>query len=276
MLRYRQETIVEPPLPVVVLEQRLGEVPLHWHDFYELVLVLDGRSLHHCNGVAYPVGPGASMLLGPTDFHAFSPLSDGPLVCYDLVIDPRAAERHLVAPLRTAVETGWFIEESTSRADIERLGREIRDQRLGAGQVVDALLACILVDFARQVRPAGTNRASVADPVRAALAYLERHFREPVTLGQVAAEVHLSPNYLSERFHASTGVSFQSHLMQRRLQFARSLLGSEEVSVTEAALAAGFGSASHLARAFRARYGRSPSEDRARPTGRAGDRPLVT
>jgi len=137
------------------------------------------------------------------------------------------------------------------------------------------VLISIFVAFARrlvdrQAAPGATSgveqpvsHGAEPDPLRGALSYVDRHFREPLTLAQVAAQSHLSPNYFSERFHQLTGMPFQTYLQQARLRFARSLLRSTRISVTDAALASGFNGVSHFGRAYRARYGRAPSIDRA-------------
>ena len=83
----------------------------------------------------------------------------------------------------------------------------------------------MVVELARGV--AGADRpaeiAGAGSPpahLRRALRYVERHFREPLTLAQVAAVAHLSPHWFSEQFRRATGESFQSFLKRRRLQFA--------------------------------------------------------
>jgi transcriptional regulator GlxA family with amidase domain len=97
------------------------------------------------------------------------------------------------------------------------------------------------------------------------VSYVDRHFREPLTLADAAAQAHLSANYFSERFRQYTGTSFQTYLQERRLRFARSLLASTSLPVTEVCHAAGFHNLSHFGRAYRQRYGVSPSG--RRPAG---------
>jgi AraC-like DNA-binding protein len=103
------------------------------------------------------------------------------------------------------------------------------------------------------------RRPTTDEALRGAVRHVDRHFREPLTLSSVAAEAHLSPNYFSERFRQLTGTAFQLYLQERRLRFARSLLAATSLSVTEVCHAAGFGSLSHFGRAYRRRYGVSPS-----------------
>ena len=130
----------------------------------------------------------------------------------------------------------------------------------------------MLVEFARQVSrepvPGDDDQPATTAPddqLRRALFFVDQHFREPLTLQDVAAQAHLSANYFSERFHEYTGVSFQAYLLHRRLRFARSLLGATDVSITEACHAAGFNNVSHFGRAYRARYGHPPSATRTLP-----------
>lgn len=265
MERYLIDLLAAPNTPIVVMKQSLSDIAVHWHDFYELVFVLSGISRHICNGQDELVGAGSSMLLSPTDFHGFELVSEEPLTCYNVVIDPWVAEGHLHGLLSAEKASHpWAVEDfSEARPDFERLWIESRGGRPGAARVLDAALACLLVGFARRVSPAATSAGPAEeDPVRRALFYIDQHFREPLSLAAVAAQAFLSPNYFSERFHELTGISFQAYVQQSRLRFARSLLAATDMAVTDAAFAAGFNSPSHFGRAYRARYGCSPTFDR--------------
>lgn len=263
--RYTLDLLAAPNTPIVVMKQFLTDIAVHWHDFYELVFVRSGRSRHTCNGQDRLVSAGSSMLLSPTDFHGFELLSAEPLVCYNVLIDPWVAERHLHGLLRSEkASCPWAVDDfSTARGDFERLWTESRGERAEAARMVEAVLACILIGFARELAPE-TPGAPAADdePVRRALFFIDQHFREPLSLAEVAAQAFLSPNYFSQRFHELTGISFQAYVQQSRLRFARSLLAATDMWVTDAALAAGFNSPSHFSRAYRTRYGCSPTSAR--------------
>jgi len=102
-------------------------------------------------------------------------------------------------------------------------------------------------------RPVVTRDPSSA--ITRAVLYVDRHFRQPLTLKAVAAQAHLSRNYFSGRFRDVTGTSFQTYLQQRRLHFARSLLASSRLGMSEVCHASGCNSVSHFSRAYRLRYG---------------------
>lgn len=282
--RYMIDGLVTGGSGVRVMRPLLRDVAAHWHDYYELGYVVNGSARHVVNGVVRQLAPGDAFLLTPTDFHELSPTSGTPLACYNVVIEPEVAERWLDRVLPgTAGGAGppWLADDcGVLAADFDRLWRESGGRRPGAAALTDAVLGCILIELARHGTPptAGTDpvtrttgrdgrtreRATAPDggEIRRAVQYIERRFREPLTLAEVASHVHLSPNYFSERFGRLVGTSFQSYLQARRLRFARSLLASTALGVTEICHAAGFNDPSHFGRAYRRRYGRPPSADR--------------
>ena len=267
--RYTMAALVSEDAEIRVLRQELRSIGVHWHDFYELVFVVDGSAEHNVNGVAEPVRPGSVFLLTPTDFHALRATSDQPLTCYNVVIDVGVADRLLDEVLPGArgwppcAVDGW----ADARSDFERLWREAQSAQPGAAALTESVVSCALIELGRswQVQKGFVPEplSDVAADLRRAVVFVDRHFREHLALADVAAEAHLSPNYFSERFRQATGTSFQAYLQARRLRFARTLLASTDLGVTEVCHEAGFQSPSHFGRAYRRRYGEPPSACRS-------------
>jgi AraC-like DNA-binding protein len=260
------------PRSFAVQVPELGPVDVHWHDYYELGHVLDGHATHVVNGVAQPASPGTTFLLSPADFHAIEPLGDRPLRVVNAVLHPELVEQTLESVLPTGgLEFPWSAPRlPAALGDVQRIRAETSTRGPGWDVLVESALRGVIVELARSaVEPTpevgrGTDGVGSPEHVRRALRHVERHFREPLTLAQVAAVAHLSPHWFSEQFRRATGDSFQSYLKRRRLQFARALLESTELGVTEVCHAAGFSDPSYFGRAYRARYGTSPSGTRRR------------
>jgi AraC-like DNA-binding protein/mannose-6-phosphate isomerase-like protein (cupin superfamily) len=268
--RYTADQLLVAATQTTILHQQLDRTGVHWHDYYELVYVLEGTAEHVVNGVSHPLAPGSMFLMTPADFHEIIPASEQPLTCYNVVIDPSALDGQDLQELVPAAWDGSARMVSGYRAaeaDFQRLWAESQEQRPGAAALRNALLRCILIEFARRCGDApgtrGEPQLGTDSGIQRAILYIDHHFREQLTLADVAAQAHLSPNYFSERFRAFTGTSFQAYLQQRRLRFARSLLAATGLGVTEACHAAGFNSVSHFGRAYRRRYGQAPSAFRA-------------
>jgi AraC-like DNA-binding protein len=79
------------------------------------------------------------------------------------------------------------------------------------------------------------------------------------TLGEIAAEIGVSPVYLTQVFAKVEGIPLYKYQLRLRLARALDLLGSYD-SLTTLALDLGFSSHSHFSAAFRQLYGRTPAE----------------
>src|SRR6516165_6915965 len=79
------------------------------------------------------------------------------------------------------------------------------------------------------------------------------------TLGDIAAEVGVSPVYLTQVFQQVEGLPLYRYQLRLRLARALDLLGQYD-DLTTLGLDLGFSSHSHFSAAFRSAYGRSPSE----------------
>jgi AraC family transcriptional regulator len=136
--------------------------------------------------------------------------------------------------------------------------------REGIAELLEAEgLALTLVRRAlgpRTTHPAGSTvgRRKIVDRAKLVLA------GDPArrwTLAEIAAEVRVSPVYLTQLFQQVEGMPLYRY--QSRLRLARALdLLAQYDDLTALALDLGFSSHSHFSAAFRQTYGRSPSEFR--------------
>jgi AraC-like DNA-binding protein len=253
----------DPPQFLVQVPD-LGSVPAHWHDYYELGYVLEGTAEHVVNGDREPIGPGSAFLLSPVDFHEIEVPPGRRLRCLNVVVAPALVEETLQSLIPDADEwLPWTADLGALVADALRVRDEAERRAPGWSVVVEAGIRQLVVELARRCSPTigGTEASSRREgtDLSRAVRYVERHFREPLTLADAAAVAHLSPHWFSEQFRLATGSSFQAHLKSRRLQFARALLQSTDLSVTDVCHAAGFNDLSWFGRAYRSRYGEPPS-----------------
>lgn len=95
-----------------------------------------------------------------------------------------------------------------------------------------------------------------------AVGLMESHTESPLRLPALARRVGVSPRQLERLFENWLGVPPAHYYVRLRLDRARALLRYSSISVFEAAVACGFASASHFSRAYRQRFGCSPTVDR--------------
>lgn len=105
---------------------------------------------------------------------------------------------------------------------------------------------------------ATSGRQKLADRTKLVLAGdLSRRW----TLAEIAADVGVSPVYLTQVFQQVEGLPLYRYQLRLRLARALDLLGEYD-DLSQLALDLGFSSHSHFSAAFQQAYGRSPSEFR--------------
>ena len=103
-----------------------------------------------------------------------------------------------------------------------------------------------------------------AEPVEIwkARKFIREHSDEELSLTKVAKAVHISANYLSEKFKEVTGVNFVDYIARVRTEKARECLENSNLRISEIAFAVGFQSLSQFNRVFKKLTGKSPSAHR--------------
>lgn len=116
-----------------------------------------------------------------------------------------------------------------------------------------------------------TARAGVqtgrTDPVRVAIAHLQRQFAEKVTVGELAELVGLSPSHLSSLFRATAGCGPHEYQTRLRMMKGRQLLDTTDLPVSAIARSVGYDDPLYFSRQFRAIHGMTASEHRSRAKG---------
>lgn len=98
--------------------------------------------------------------------------------------------------------------------------------------------------------------ASGSPIVSGAMKYLYTFYRQPITLKQVADELHISASHLSRAFIQETGMPLGKYLTQIRIHEAIFILNTTpDISITEAALLVGFSSYAKFSVAFKEEMG---------------------
>jgi AraC-like DNA-binding protein len=140
---------------------------------------------------------------------------------------------------------GLFVEETAA----ELVSRAIRGQGEASGR-----------------RP-GTQRERT-ELAEAAKDLLLARPAEPIALGALARELHVSPFHLTRVFREQTGRTLTAYLHDLRLRAAVERLG--EASLSRLAADLGYSSPSHFTDRFRAAFGAPPSQLRNLMEAEAG------
>src|SRR5260221_3243018 len=110
-----------------------------------------------------------------------------------------------------------------------------------------------------------------------ARSFLDRHYKMPVTIEQLSHEAALSPYHFIRLFRRVYKQTPHQYLIQRRIEAAKQLLHSTELSITEICIEIGFESLGSFSTLFRKATGLSPprTEKNWRPDSGAVQFPYV-
>lgn len=98
--------------------------------------------------------------------------------------------------------------------------------------------------------------------IQTAIAYMEEHYAEDITVALLAENLQLSANYLSNLFKSETGLRFVEYLNRCRIRKAKLLLQDASLKVYEVAEKTGFQETSYFCKVFKELEGKTVKEFR--------------
>jgi transcriptional regulator GlxA family with amidase domain len=108
------------------------------------------------------------------------------------------------------------------------------------------------------------------DPISRLLEWALGHLGEPLTIDLLAAQAHLSRRTFVRAFRAATGTTPAAWIRARRLDAARRLLETTDLSIDQISADCGFGNAVTLRQNFTAAFSTTPTEYRRHFDARVG------
>ncbi len=97
-----------------------------------------------------------------------------------------------------------------------------------------------------------------------AIAIMDETIESPISPSLIAEQLGISTRQLERLFGRFLNSTPKHYFMEKRLHRAQNLLVQTDQSVTEIAMACGFQSTSHFSRVYRAQFGTSPVQQRAK------------
>lgn len=145
---------------------------------------------------------------------------------------------------------------------------------LWMGRIIEArdfedlsrILRSALDEFMENIYEMGF--ASTNRHVSSAMSYVSQHYREPVTMVDIAKAAGLSTYRIAHLVKQQTGKSLIQHVLFLRISEARRLLNEKDMNCAEIALELGFCDQSYFTRQFRKFTGVSPARYRREATAR--------
>ena len=255
------------------------EVPWHWHDEYEAVIIEKGETTVAAGVEKYVLKAGQGFFVNAGVLHGCWQRGAGQCLYHSLVFHPRligggidsvfwqkylrplsgsplkgialdgTAEWH--APALAAIEAAW------QAGAVAAPGYEFR-MRAELSELVFQLCAHL---------PAGRSRVSEkaqreGERIKLMLRCIEERYGEELSTADIAASAMVSESECLRCFRNTIGMPPIKYLKQYRVEKAAELLGSTDEKIAEIGAMCGFQDTSYFTKTFRELKGVTPGEYR--------------
>lgn len=255
----------------------LYPVPWHWHEDWEFILATAGQLSIRAGETLRVLSAGQALFLGPGALHDLRSSVPGSSI-RSVVFAPRLLgsvdgliwQKYLAVLQETPFPGGIFLDGSQpwhgeaiaafgdawDAEEQEPDGHELL-VREGLSRM------CFLLASHLPAPAAPSEREQRSDQrVKTMLQFIQEHFGEPITMGDIAHSAGVSERECLRCFRQVIGVPPVHYLRQLRVQRAAHLLRHSKETVTAIALACGFDDPAYFTRVFREQMGLTPREYR--------------
>lgn len=266
-----------------------SEARPRYHDNPELIYVLEGRMALTADGRTYELGPDGFLLVNAGRPYSWKGDAESFVACFELSLDALyeglhqtpilfwccsafddsgGASDETYGELRKIVKQLLFLGISKDEGCKASVHAEDPSRPFVIQSLSSQLLAFLTRSFLLNPASSGTKQSGMVREDTASermdriMDYLRMNYRSPLSLGDVADELALSPAYLSKFIRRVKGETFLALLNEIRLSHALEDLVYSDQSIQRVAMDNGFASIAAFEKVFKERYGQRPSEYR--------------
>lgn len=250
-----------------------GYHPLHWHEEIELLYQLNGRSDIQIDGEKYQIQNKLLTVINSRQVHSIHTYSDTSMfICVH--ISKKLIEKYIpdidlyrIYCIPDDIPDSQFPEYLSVCRQMEALLRlYITDKpawQMESEGIILQVLAQLIRHFSRKSAPdeiglSSADRISF-NRIRDVITYVEEHFREPISLQDIAGHLGLGREYFCRFFKKNMGMSFLRYLNEVRISHVYRDLEQTDAPIAEIAEKNGFHNQKLFNRTFREVYGCTPS-----------------
>ncbi len=255
----------------------------HWHDFFEVSLIIEGCGTYYIEEKCIPVTKGDIIIINNIERHKVQYSSETPL--YETVI-------HFSADLLKGIlsngnqlfdycGTAFFNKleiDQNQRSTLIRIIDEITEEYTNQAPYFELLISSQIISFIALVQRYNNVKigAQYGEKLRGynigrleeILKYLQTHIESETTQNGVAKHFHLNSAYFSEYFRKNLGITFTEYMRSIRINHAIQLMNSSTMKLSDIAFASGYASLSSFYEAFSKVTGVSPKKYLAKNAGK--------
>ncbi|MDR2258472.1 MAG: AraC family transcriptional regulator [Treponema sp.] len=248
----------------------------HFHQFYEILILLDEKIGHIIEGDYYPVHKYDIVLLRPMLLHKteypVGPPSRRLIINFSV---PRGNTfwDTMILPVLSIFDTELPIYRFPEDISLRLFGvlNDIFRMKMYSLPMKDLLIhskfmefLCLLYEYKNQnLYIQDLTHDSITQKVYTITSYIHTHYARRLSLDVLAKRIYVSPYYLSHQFRRVTGFTLVNYIQMTRIRNAQQCLLGTNMKISEITEHCGFTSFSQFNRVFHKFCRTSPSRFRA-------------
>jgi AraC-like DNA-binding protein/mannose-6-phosphate isomerase-like protein (cupin superfamily) len=273
-----------PLIPYSIYECHIPDsfpnVPMHWHNEFEIDYVLQGKGDFICGDEHFPVYPGDVIMISPNMLHAAYPSSNMNLnyiafVFHANMLGLESNDRsstHCIRPLITG-QLRVNMKYDLGHPDysvIHSLTETIVSCAYKNNPYDDLLLKSTLLQLYWYFEKSDNlssfqgNDISYSSLIRPALEHMTYHYMDSITINELAAKCAISASHFMNSFKKAVGCSAIEFLTHLRIKAACTALTETTDDISTISYSCGFDNLSNFNKQFKKITGSSPREYRKR------------
>ena len=271
-----------PDFPIAFFDDDLTtvKVPWHWHDELEIVVILSGEVSIFIAGCELNLKAGEGYFANSGILHSaelcsrtgwqhcmvFDPrvLATPDDIIWNTYISPILSHENLPF-IKLSPETTWQKEIISLAEKAWSSGaNEKTDYALTVRSALSQITSLMVHNIDTEAEHPFTSKTQRDElRIKKTIYYIETHFREPITIDDIAADADISVSTLLRLYHDILHTTPIQYALQYRLeQIREELLSYPGSAISEIAYSCGFNDISYFNRCFLKKYECTPSEFR--------------
>lgn len=254
------------------------EIGAHWHQEYEIIMILEGSCLITCGKQEFFVRQGDLMIFQPNMLHAVRQNGEEHAMFDIIVFHPRLltggmedrAFLEMFQPMmsgKTKIKMPITKKHPYHEAICSMFRNACNCAVFDTG-LHDLLLKSELLQLFWLLFESGSvyeeiqQEQDICERFAPVVRYIESHYTEELTVDELAAIAHLSRSYFMITFKKVMGMPVMEYVDEVRMKHVCRLLHHTDRSITEIAGQCGFRNLSNFNRRFLRAFGITPREYR--------------
>ncbi|ETT29654.1 AraC family transcriptional regulator [Paenibacillus sp. FSL R5-192] len=244
----------------------------HFHDFYEICILLDRTAAHIIEGSLYEIQPLDIVLLRPSLLHKTQYPKGAPpkrlMITFAMPRNTPGLESgytELFSIFNKPVPIFRFTEERRKEvlAPINDIFAISQQSSVLQSVMIHSKFVEFLCALHRYSPENGYVReetgSTMSRRMYAIASYIHSHYQQDLSLDEVSKRFYVSAHHLSRQFNKVTGFTFTEYVQMTRIRNAQQMLLNSSEKITDIAAQCGFASFSQFNRIFNKLNGMSPS-----------------